>query len=140
MNDQDGDWNYHLRILSNSARDSTDPASDPSVLQSVSNSARDSTDPASDPSVLQSELGVSVTSDCVFNPIYASMDRVRSPSSITNLIPKGPEVEWDAIENLTVRKKNRYDEYVLRSYLKKSKKQITIGEKQETNHLEKEQV
>ena len=36
MNDQDGDWNYHLRILSNSARDSTDPASDPSVLQSVS--------------------------------------------------------------------------------------------------------
>ncbi|KAH0934245.1 hypothetical protein HID58_011362 [Brassica napus] len=35
MNDQDGDWNYHLRILSNSARDSTDPASDPSVLQSV---------------------------------------------------------------------------------------------------------
>ncbi|KAF3535752.1 hypothetical protein F2Q69_00018953 [Brassica cretica] len=85
------------------------------------------------------ELGVSVTSDCVFNPIYASMDRVRSPSSITNLIPKGPEVEWDAIENLTVRKKNRYDEYVLRSYLKKSKKQITIGEKQETNHLEKEQ-
>ena len=54
MNDQDGDWNYHLRILSNSARDSTDPASDPSVLQSVSNSARDSTDPASDPSVLQS--------------------------------------------------------------------------------------
>lgn len=27
------------------------------------------------------------------------------------------EVEWDAIENLTVRKKNRYDEYVLRSYL-----------------------
>ncbi|KAF3550607.1 hypothetical protein DY000_02004279 [Brassica cretica] len=35
MNDQDGDWNYHLRILTNSARDSTDPASDPSVLQSV---------------------------------------------------------------------------------------------------------
>ncbi|KAF3550281.1 hypothetical protein DY000_02005926 [Brassica cretica] len=34
------------------------------------------------------------------------------------------EVEWDAIENLTVRKKNRYDEYVLRSYLEKSKRQI----------------
>ncbi|CAN6839858.1 unnamed protein product, partial [Brassica oleracea] len=160
-----------ISIFFLSTEHSRDPASDPSVLQSVSNSARDSTDPASDPSVLQSELGVSVTSDCVFNPIYASMDRVRSPSSITNLIPKGPgfvihpdiyvkdiflackkkysiscplqgcqaEVEWDAIENLTVRKKNRYDEYVLRSYLKKSKKQITIGEKQETNHLEKEQ-
>ncbi|CAA7015058.1 unnamed protein product [Microthlaspi erraticum] len=35
MSDVDGDWNFHLRILSNSARDSTDPASDPSVLQSV---------------------------------------------------------------------------------------------------------
>ncbi|KAG7582022.1 Armadillo-type fold [Arabidopsis suecica] len=35
MSDQEGDWNFYLRILSNSARDSTDPASDPSILQSV---------------------------------------------------------------------------------------------------------
>ncbi|AEE75626.1 putative AP-5 complex subunit zeta-1 protein [Arabidopsis thaliana] len=35
MSDQEGDWDFYLRILSNSARDSTDPASDPSILQSV---------------------------------------------------------------------------------------------------------
>ncbi|XP_010545848.1 PREDICTED: AP-5 complex subunit zeta-1 [Tarenaya hassleriana] len=35
MNDGHGDWNFYLRTLSNGARDSTDPASDPSILQSV---------------------------------------------------------------------------------------------------------
>ena len=39
MVDRDQDWDFHLRTLSNSARDSNsgnDPASDPNILQSVS--------------------------------------------------------------------------------------------------------
>lgn len=38
MVDRDRDWDFHLRTLSNSARDSNvanDPASDPNILQSV---------------------------------------------------------------------------------------------------------
>ncbi|XP_028794382.1 AP-5 complex subunit zeta-1-like isoform X1 [Neltuma alba] len=38
MTEQDGNWDFHLRTLSNSARDSNtanDPASDPALLQSV---------------------------------------------------------------------------------------------------------
>ncbi|XP_077221188.1 AP-5 complex subunit zeta-1 isoform X2 [Tasmannia lanceolata] len=33
--DRDSDWDFHFRSLSSNARDSTDPASDPSLLRSV---------------------------------------------------------------------------------------------------------